>query len=69
MFKFKMRTPEDQLKSARIRERMGKLLKDHYWACARQELPPRLLATLKKLEEERPELSRSLKQSHFGSSA
>ena len=57
MFKFKMRTTEDRLKSSRIRERMDKLLKDHYRACASQELPPRLLAALKKLDEERPELS------------
>jgi hypothetical protein len=52
MFKFKNRTPEDSLNSARIREQIGQLLRGHYQACMSQELPLRLVATLKKLDEE-----------------
>ena len=48
---------QSRLNSARIRELIGHLLKDHYQACMSHELPPRLLAALKKLDEERPELS------------
>ena len=51
MFKFK-RTLEESRSSARIREHIGHLLKDHYEACMSQDLPPRLLATLKKMEQE-----------------
>jgi hypothetical protein len=50
-------TAEDRLNSARIRDHIGHLLKKHYQACTTVELPPRLLALLKKLDEERPELS------------
>jgi len=39
------------------REQIGQKLKKLYQACATDELPPRLLAALKKLDEERPELS------------
>jgi hypothetical protein len=56
MFKFKRR-PEEPLKSARIRERMDRFLRDYYRACISQELPPNLRATLKKFENEEPELS------------
>jgi hypothetical protein len=50
-------TAEDRLNSARVRDYIGHLLKKHYQACTRDELPPRLLALLKKLDEERAELS------------
>ena len=50
-------TAEDRLNSARIRDHIGHLLKKHYQACTTDELPPLLLALLKKLDEERPELS------------
>jgi hypothetical protein len=52
---YKVHTPEDRLKSARVRERIDQLLKDQYQACTIAELPPRLLAVLKKLEEEEPD--------------
>jgi hypothetical protein len=45
-------TPQDYLNLARIRDRIGNLLKDHYRACTIDELPPRLLALLKKLDQE-----------------
>jgi hypothetical protein len=54
---FTKRTPEETLNSARIRERMDKFLRDYYRACISQELPPNLRATLKKFENEEPELS------------
>jgi len=56
MFTTKKPTPEDRLNAARIREQIGHQLKKHYLACMTDELPPRLLALLKKLDEERPEL-------------
>ena len=56
MFKFK-RAPEDSFKSARIRGLIDDLLRGYYQACTSQELPLRLIATLRKLDEERPELS------------
>ena len=43
---------EDSLNLAHIRERLGHLLKAHYHARVTDELPPRLLAALKKLDEE-----------------
>jgi hypothetical protein len=51
------RAPEETLKSARIRERMDQFLRDYYRACISQELPSHLRATLKKFENEEPELS------------
>jgi hypothetical protein len=36
---------------------MDDLLRDYYRACTSQELPSQLLAVLKKLDEDRPELS------------
>jgi hypothetical protein len=56
MFKFK-HTPEDRPNSARIREHIGQLLRDHYQACMTHKLPPRLREVLKKLDEEKHELS------------
>ena len=41
----------------KTRERMEDLLRDYYRACTSQELPSQLLAVLKKLDEDRPELS------------
>jgi hypothetical protein len=37
------------------KERIGQQLRQHYSACTTDELPPRLVAALKKLDEERPE--------------
>jgi hypothetical protein len=70
-FMSKRSTPEDRLNwvrireqswvnSARIREQIGYQLKKHYQACMTEELPPRLLAALKKLDEEIPESSQSV---------
>jgi hypothetical protein len=53
----KKRTPAEVRDWAFTRERIGQKLKKLYQACATDELPPRLLAALKKLDEERPELS------------
>jgi len=39
------------------KERIGQQLRRYYSACLTEELPPRLLAALKKLDEEMPELS------------
>jgi Anti-sigma factor NepR len=36
----------------RVRKRIGQQLKHYYGSCIDEELPPRLLAVLKKLEEE-----------------
>ena len=49
---YKKPTPENL---ARIRERIGHWLKDHYQTCTTDELPLRLLALLKKLDQELPE--------------
>ena len=49
---YKKPTPKDYLNLARIRERIGHLLKDHYQACTTDELPSPLLALLKKLDQE-----------------
>jgi hypothetical protein len=35
-----------------VRERIGEQLKQYYGSCIDEELPPRLLAVLKKLDEE-----------------
>ena len=56
-FMIKKPTAEERLNAARIRDHIGHLLKKHYQACVTNELPPRLLAALKKLDEEQPELS------------
>jgi hypothetical protein len=39
------------------KERIGQQLRQYYSACTTDELPPRLLAALKKLDEEPPERS------------
>jgi hypothetical protein len=51
------KTFEEALNWTDTRERIGQLLRVHYQACATQELPPRLRAVLKKLEQEEPERS------------
>jgi len=55
MFKFKNSTLEHRVNSACVRERIDRLLKGHYQACTTDKLPPRLLAILKRFDEERPE--------------
>ena len=50
------RTASESFHWNTTRERMDELLRDHYRVCMSQELPPKLLAVLKKLDEERPEL-------------
>jgi hypothetical protein len=42
----------DQRLDHRVRERIGQQLKTYYGSCISEELPPRLLAVLKKLGEE-----------------
>jgi Anti-sigma factor NepR len=44
----------------RVKERIGQQLRDYYDSCISEELPPRLLAVLKKLDEE-TELESKLK--------
>ena len=51
------RTPSESFHWNKTRERMDRLLRDHYRACTGQELPPQLLALIKKLDEERPKPS------------
>jgi hypothetical protein len=36
----------------RVKEQIGKQLRDYYQSCISEELPPRLLAVLKKLDED-----------------
>jgi hypothetical protein len=40
-----------RLSERRRREQVGKQLRDYYHSCLSKELPPRLLAVLKKLDE------------------
>ena len=46
------------------KERIGLQLKAHYQALATEELPPRLLAVLKRFEEERPETGEHVQVIH-----
>ena len=48
----KKRTPDELLNWSLTKERIGQQLKEHYQACTTEELPPRLLALIKKLDEE-----------------
>jgi hypothetical protein len=48
----KTRTPDELRDWAFTKEQIGRQLKTHYRACASEELPPRLLALIKKLDEE-----------------
>jgi hypothetical protein len=45
-------TPDEWNKRCLARERITEELKEYYQACTTEELPPRLLAALKKLDEE-----------------
>jgi Anti-sigma factor NepR len=53
--------PMDQRLDRQLKERIGQQLKDYYQSCLSEELPPSLLAVLKKLDEE-TELSDSKRQ-------
>jgi len=48
-------TPEEQRNRSIIRDQIGHQLSKHYQACTTEELPPRLLALVKKLREETPQ--------------
>ena len=48
----KLKTPEELRHWAFTKEQIGQKLKKNYQACMAEELPPRLLAALKKLDEE-----------------
>jgi hypothetical protein len=51
----KKRTPDELLAWSLAKEQIGDQLKEHYEAYTTEELPPRLLALLKKLDHELPE--------------
>jgi hypothetical protein len=55
--RFSKHTAEEWRDWSYTKERIGLQLKAHYQALATEEWPPRLLAVLKKLDEDRPELS------------
>jgi hypothetical protein len=44
--------PTDQRLDRQLKELIGQQLKDYYYWCLSEELPPGLLAVLKKLDEE-----------------
>jgi hypothetical protein len=44
--------PTDQRLDRRLKELIGQQLKDYYYWCLSEELPPSLLAVLKKLDEQ-----------------
>jgi hypothetical protein len=44
--------PTDQRLDRRLKELIGQQLRDYYYWCLSEELPPSLLAVLKKLDEE-----------------
>jgi hypothetical protein len=48
------RTPDEWRNWCLAKDRVAKQLQKYYQACATEELPPRLLALTKKLDEERP---------------
>jgi hypothetical protein len=54
-FMIKKPTAEERLNAARIRDHIGHLLKQRYQACVTDELSPRMLALLKKLDQELPD--------------
>jgi len=47
-----MAKPEELRNWSITREQIGYQLKKHYQACTNEALPPRLLAVIKKLDEE-----------------
>jgi len=48
----KKRTADELRDWALTREQIGHQLKKHYQACTIEQLPPRLLALIKKLDED-----------------
>lgn len=51
------RVTADELRNWSVaRERIGHQLKEYYQAFTTEELPPRLLAVVKRLDEEQPDL-------------
>jgi hypothetical protein len=52
LFRSTKDTPNVWLDWSLTKERIGQQLKDHYRACTSEELPPRLLVLIKKLDEE-----------------
>jgi hypothetical protein len=52
---FSKRTADEWRNWSYIKGRIGQQLKEHYRACATEELPPRLVALQKKLDDELPE--------------
>jgi hypothetical protein len=51
---FSKRTDEAWRDWSNIKDRIGEQLRAHYRALTTEELPPQLLALLKKLDEENP---------------
>jgi hypothetical protein len=49
------RTPDQLHYRAQINERIGQQLREFYQSCMTEELPTRLVAALKKLDEEFPQ--------------
>jgi hypothetical protein len=49
---FSKRTADEWRDWSYTKDRIGQQLKDHYQACTTEELPPRLRALVKKMEEE-----------------
>ena len=49
------RTPDQLRYSSETNKIIGQKLRDYYQACTNEELPPRLLALVKKLDQETPE--------------
>jgi len=56
-FKVKKKDTAELRNWSITKEQIGHQLKKHYQACMTDELPPRLRALLKKLDEEQPEQS------------
>jgi hypothetical protein len=51
----KKRTPDELARLSLAKEQIGQQLRNYYRACTTEELPPQLLALLKKLDQELPE--------------
>jgi hypothetical protein len=49
------RTPAELARLSLTKEQIGQQLRNYYRACTTEELPPQLLALLKKLDQELPE--------------
>jgi len=48
----KKRTPDELARLSLTKEQIGQQLRNYYRACTTEELPPQLLALLKKLDQE-----------------